>query len=98
MPSRPAAVLTNLALTVLACSAFLIPAATADAPEGGWVGFDSVTDREPLAPKWSDVTRPEDFPGCHTLTGAATIADRVVIFEDGDVQRLTFGEVAAQTK
>src|SRR5690349_13854496 len=99
MPStRRLTLAMNLILMIVAALALTISAATADAPTGGWVGYDAVPDRTNIDPNWSDVTHPEDFPGCHALTGEATLADRVVLFEDGSVERLTFGQVAAQSK
>lgn len=98
MTSGRLAIAANILLMVVAALALSISAATADAPEGGWVGFDAVPDRTNIDPNWSDVTHPEDFPGCHALTGEATLADRVVLLEDGSVERLTFAQVAAKSK
>jgi len=83
----------SVLLATLFAVAVAVPAMTADAPTGGWVGFDAVADRDAAAPSWADVTFPERLPGCTGRTDAG-LADRVVILEDGDVERWTFGQVA----
>ena len=89
-----ARVATNLLLAALFAAGLAIPALTATAPTGGWVGFDAVTSRSAPAPSWADVTHPERLPGCTGRTDAG-LADRVVIREDGTVERWSFGRVAA---
>lgn len=91
---------SSLLANILVASAFGLvigtlppqPAPYTGTPIGGWVGSDAVPDRDnTLDPAWQDLRHPESFPGCVADSSSTSFDDRVVIWEDGREERLSFG-------
>jgi hypothetical protein len=91
----------NLLLSALFAAGLAIPALphgeATGAPEGGWVGFDRVTDRDHLDPADGHEAEVRAL-GCRVTSTDDSLGDRAVILEDGTVTRWTFDEVASSDR
>lgn len=87
----------SLSVLLAACFAVVVALANVSAPTGGWVGYDAVPDRTPvnLAATHAAATR---ALGCVPGTSDASLSDRAVIRESGEIVRMSFGQLARVSK
>jgi hypothetical protein len=82
----------NLLLAGAFTLALAAPAVHTSAPEGGWVGFDQVPDRSSSLDFSQYDAQVRDL-GCTPTPDRSGLQDRVVIFEDGDIERRSFASL-----